>query len=229
MPKPHGIGPRPGAATAATPVDLQLPAPRSTPCGLGSKTSPRPAAAAVAASVKDESTWNALVLAARTAGERLGVRRGSHSAVHRDGTRTEVHLVPPERPELLCPQPSRHREHHVGVQPGTRRGAQEALRPFQGQALGRPTRPSGRRLDKGSHVPADQIPNLAVPDGSLQAQAGDLQAARRQPTSHRVQGLVDVPGRQLPELDLSESLSERLDGVPIKVLGPVGSAAKSVG
>src|SRR2546430_10951016 len=38
-----------------------------------------------------------------------------------------------------------------------------------------------RGLDQGSHVPADQIPDFGMPDGPLQAETGDLKAARGQP------------------------------------------------
>jgi hypothetical protein len=39
-------------------------------------------------------------------------------------------------------------------------------------------KPSGRRLDQGGHIPADQIPDFGMPDSPLQAQTGDLEAAR---------------------------------------------------
>jgi len=109
---------------------------------------------------------------------RLRIRRGPHGAVNRDGASIEVNLVPPERPELFGPQPGRHREHDVGVQAGTASGSQQLLSLLQSQALGRPADPSGRGLDQDSHVPADQIPDFGVPDGTLQAEPGDLKAAR---------------------------------------------------
>ena len=46
-----------------------------------------------------------------------------------------------------------------------------------------------------------------MPDGPLQAQTGDLKAASRQPPGQRLEGLLNVPGGQLPELDLTEPLS----------------------
>ena len=36
-------------------------------------------------------------------------------AVDRDGASVEVNLAPSERPQFLGPQPSRDREHDVGV------------------------------------------------------------------------------------------------------------------
>jgi len=47
-------------------------------------------------------------------------------------------------------------------------------------------------------------------------------------TGQRVQRLLDVPRRELPELDITEPFSERLDGVPVELLGPVGPAAQPV-
>ncbi len=85
---------------------------------------------------------------------------------------------------------------------------------LQGQALGRSACPSGRRLDQGGHVPADQVPYFGVADGPLQAETGDLKAASGKPRGQRVEGLLDVPRRQVPELDLTQPLPERLDGVP---------------
>jgi hypothetical protein len=67
-----------------------------------------------------------------------------------------------------------------------------------------------------------------VPDGPLEAQSGDLNAARGQPPGQRLQGLLHVTGRQLPELDLTEPLPECLDGVPVEFPGPVGPAVESV-
>ena len=134
---------------------------------------------------------------------RLRIRRGPYGAVNRDGASIEVNLVPPQRPELLGPQPGRHREHHVGVQAGIGSCAQQLLGLLQSQSLGRSACPSGRRLDQGGHVPANQIPYFGVPDGPLQAKTGDLKAARGKPPGQCVQGLLDVPRRQLPELDLT--------------------------
>ena len=65
------------------------------------------------------------------------------------------------------PQPGPHREHQVGVQTGTASGSQQFLSLLKGQALGRPACPSGRRLDQGRHNPANQVPDLGVPDGPL--------------------------------------------------------------
>ena len=42
-------------------------------------------------------------------------------------------------------------------------------------------------------------------------------------------GFLDVPRRQLPELDLTEPIPECLDSVPVKLPGPVGPAAQPVG
>ena len=125
---------------------------------------------------------------------RLGVCGGPYSAVNRDGASAKVHLVPPQRPKLFGPQPGRHREHHVGVQTGTLSGPQKFLSLLQGQALGRPACPSGRGLDQGSYIPADQIPDFGVPDGLLQTETGDLKAAGGKPPGQRVQGFLDVPG-----------------------------------
>jgi len=55
---------------------------------------------------------------------------------------------------------------------------QRLLSLLQGQALGRTACPSGRGLDQGGHVPADQIPDFGMPDSPLQAQTGDLETAR---------------------------------------------------
>ncbi len=134
---------------------------------------------------------------------RLRVRRGPHGAVNRDSASIEVNLVPPERPELFGPQPGRHREHDVGVQAGTASGSQQLLSLLQSQALGRPVDPSRRGLNQGRHVPADQVPDLGMPDGPLQAETGDLKAARRQARGQRVEGFLDVPRRQVPEFDLT--------------------------
>ena len=49
-----------------------------------------------------------------------------------------------------------------------------------------------------------------MPDGPLKAETGDLKAAGGQPRGQRVQGLLDVPGGQLPELDLAQPLPERI-------------------
>jgi hypothetical protein len=68
-----------------------------------------------------------------------------------------------------------------------------------------------------------------VTDGPLQAQTGDLQAASRQPPGQRVEGFLHVPGGQVPELDLAEPLSQRLDGIPVELPGPVGPAVQPVG
>jgi len=59
-----------------------------------------------------------------------------------------------------------------------------------------------------------------VPDGPLQAETRDLQAAGRQPPGERVQGLLHVPGGQLPELDLTKPLSQQLDSIPVELPGP---------
>lgn len=68
-----------------------------------------------------------------------------------------------------------------------------------------------------------------MPDGPLQAAAGDLQAAGGQPPGQRVHGLLDVPGGQLPEPDLTQPFPQWLDGVLVELLGPVGPAAQPVG
>ena len=44
-----------------------------------------------------------------------------------------------------------------------------------------------------------------MPDGPLKADTGDLKAARGQPPGQRIQGLLDVPGRQLPALDATQN------------------------
>jgi hypothetical protein len=60
-----------------------------------------------------------------------------------------------------------------------------------------PRRSSGtiRGFDQGSHVPADQIPDLGMRDSPLQAETGDLKAARGKLPGQRVQGLLDIPSR----------------------------------
>jgi len=40
-------------------------------------------------------------------------------------------------------------------------------------------------------------------------------------------GSVDIPGGELPELDVSQPLPQRLDGVPVELPGPVRPAAQS--
>jgi hypothetical protein len=84
------------------------------------------------------------------------------------------------------PQPGRHREHHLGVQTGTASGSQQFLSLLKGQALSGPACPSGRSLDQGRHVPANQVPDFGVSDGPLQAETGDLKAARVESRPARV-------------------------------------------
>lgn len=55
-----------------------------------------------------------------------------------------------------------------------------------------------------------------MPDGTLKAETSDLKAAGGKTPGQRVQGLLDVPGGQLPEFDLTESLPERLDDIPVE-------------
>ena len=88
------------------------------------------------------------------------------------------------------------------MQTGILGGLQERLRLLQGQALGRAARCSPRRLNHGRHVPADQVADLGVADGPLQAVAQDLKGAGRQPVRQRIQGLLDIPGGELSELDV---------------------------
>ena len=64
-----------------------------------------------------------------------------------------------------------------------------------------------------------------MPDGTLKTVTDDLKAARGKSPGQCIQGLLDVPGCELLKLDLTQLLFQRLDGIRVQLLGPVGSAA----
>jgi len=73
---------------------------------------------------------------------------------------------------------------------------------------------------------ADQIADLGVADGPRQVVAQDLEGTGRQPLRQRIQRLLDIPGGQLPELDVAQRFPQQLDCVPVKLPGPVRPAAQ---
>jgi hypothetical protein len=158
---------------------------------------------------------------------RLGVAGDPYGAVHRDRARIEVNLAPPKRPKLLGPQACHHRQDYIGAQARGPGGAHERLRLLQGKALGRATRRSPRRRDHGRHIPADQVADLSMAYRPLQAVTQDLKSASRQPVRQRIEGLLDIPGGELPELDVGQPPPQRLDGVPVKFPGSLRPAAQS--
>jgi hypothetical protein len=52
-------------------------------------------------------------------------------------------------------------------------------------------------------------------DSPLQAVTQDLEGAGRQPVRQRIQGLLDIPGGELPEFDVAQEFPQWLDGVSV--------------
>jgi hypothetical protein len=65
------------------------------------------------------------------------------------------------------------------------------------------------RVDQGSHVPADEIMRLGVPNRPRERSPGDLQVPGRQRVTERLQPFTHIAGRQLPERPPTDALQER--------------------
>jgi hypothetical protein len=151
---------------------------------------------------------------------RLGVSTDPRGAVDRNGARVEVNLVPPKRPKLFGPLPCHHRQHTYACRRESRAVCSSTCACSRVKLSdGCPVLPP-RRLDHSRHIPADQVADLGVADGPLQAVAQDLKAAGRQPVCQRIQGRLDIPGGEFAELEVSQPLPEWLDGVPVELPGP---------
>ena len=150
----------------------------------------------------------------------------------------QVHMIPPQRPRLLGPDPGHQQQHHVGMQavrPGistasaTASGSvDERPRLVESQRLGRsPVLPS-RRPDQGGHIPAHQVVCLGMTDRPHQAVVRDLHGPCRQVTAESCQGRPDVSGRQFPQRGSPQPLHQRLDSVPVQLDRPRRPARQPV-
>jgi hypothetical protein len=59
-------------------------------------------------------------------------------------------------------------------------------------------------------------------DRPLQAVAQDLKSAGRQAVRQRIEGLLDISGGELPELNVAQGFLQRLDGVCGNLVGATG-------